>query len=691
MSIVSGQILANRYEIIGKIGEGGMSDVYKALDKKLNRIIAIKVLKNEYAQDQTFVAKFRMEAQSAACLSNPNIVKVFDVGEEEGSHYIVMEFIEGITLKKYIDRRGKLGIREAIEVALQVAYGLEAAHSEHIVHRDIKPQNIMISKEGKVYVTDFGIARAVSGQTIKEKAMGSAHYISPEQAKGGHCDERSDIYSLGITMYEMLTGRVPFEGDSTVAVALLHIQGEMVPPSVYEPLIPVSLEKIILKCTQKDPEDRYLSATELIADLKKALTSPNEDFVNLESSAAAGIAAAGAKTVEGAESLGKTGTKEVPSDKVRKAIEAGAAKSAKEDFEDIDDIGEESDDETDESEARFEKLVTYIGIGVAAVVVIILLIVGVKACGLFDFGNGSKEESTETSIVEMIDITGKTYEEAELELGKLGLELKVTYVENTGFEEGKIYDQDIKQGTSVNTGTVINAKIAAASGGILVPDGLTGKTPEAVRSILRNAGFTNISDTLIQEASEVIDAGLVIRTEPASNTSASKDTLVTIIVSSGKTVATTTVPSLIDLEEGVARERLASYKLTVGTVSYEYSNNTEKGDVMLQATDPGTTVEEGTAISFTVSKGPKETQAATVQVPDLEGLSRDKAKSKLQSVGLYIGNTETEETDDKSMDGKVIGQTPSSGKTVEEGTYVDIVIGEYREPDTSSGDVSSDN
>ena len=245
-----GMFLGNRYEIISKIGSGGMADVYKAKCHKLNRFVAIKVLKPEFSQDQSFVSKFRMEAQSAACLSHPNIVNIYDVGEENGIYYIVMELIEGITLKKYIERRKKLEIRESIEVAMQVARGLEAAHAEHIIHRDIKPQNIMISKDGKVKVTDFGIARAASSQTISSNTMGSVHYISPEQARGGYCDERSDIYSLGITLYEMLTGRVPFEGDSTVAVALQHIQGEMVPPRQYEQLIPISLERIIMNIIQ---------------------------------------------------------------------------------------------------------------------------------------------------------------------------------------------------------------------------------------------------------------------------------------------------------------------------------------------------------------------------------------------------------------------------------------------------------
>ena len=241
-----GMFISDRYEIIDKVGSGGMSDVYKAKCHKLNRYVAIKVLKPEFSEDKNFVSKFRVEAQSAAGLSHPNIVNVFDVGEDNGIYYIVMELIEGITLKKYIERKGKLPVKVAVSILIQVAQGIEAAHNNHIIHRDIKPQNIIISKEGKVKVTDFGIARAASTNTISSNAMGSVHYISPEQAKGGFIDEKSDIYSLGITLYEMVTGRLPFEGDSTVSIALQHVQNELP-----------------------------------IADLKKSLLSPDEDFVQM--------------------------------------------------------------------------------------------------------------------------------------------------------------------------------------------------------------------------------------------------------------------------------------------------------------------------------------------------------------------------------------------------------------------------
>ena len=274
-------IIAERYEILGKIGTGGMADVYKAKDHKLNRFVAVKVLKQEFREDTTFIRKFRSEAQAAAGLTHPNIVNVFDVGDDDGVYYIVMELIEGITLKEYIAKKGKLSIKEATSIAIQVSMGLEAAHNHGIVHRDVKPQNIIISTDGKVKVTDFGIARAASSNTISSNVMGSVHYSSPEQVRGGYSDEKSDIYSLGITLYEMVTGRVPFDGDTTVAIAIKHLQEEMIPPSVYTPDLPYSLEQIIFKCTQKSVGRRYAKMEDVIADLKHSLIDPSGDFVKL--------------------------------------------------------------------------------------------------------------------------------------------------------------------------------------------------------------------------------------------------------------------------------------------------------------------------------------------------------------------------------------------------------------------------
>ena len=278
-----GMVIGDRYEILESIGAGGMSDVYKAKDRKLNRFVALKVLKKEFSENKDFVSKFRTEAQAAAGLEHQNIVNVYDVGEEDGIYYIVMELVEGITLKRYIEKKQRLSVKESVSIAIQISMGLEAAHNNGIVHRDIKPQNIMISKDGKVKVTDFGIAKATSSNTITSNVMGSVHYASPEQARGGFSDAKSDIYSLGITLFEMLTGRVPFNGETAVAIAIMQIQNEMPSPRKYVPEIPVSVEQIVLKCCQKSPDRRYQKMSELVEDLKKSLISPDEDFVKIDS------------------------------------------------------------------------------------------------------------------------------------------------------------------------------------------------------------------------------------------------------------------------------------------------------------------------------------------------------------------------------------------------------------------------
>lgn len=286
--ISEGIVLADRYEILSRIGTGGMSDVYKAQDMKLSRFVAIKVLKQEYAENQNFVTKFHAEAQAAAGLIHSNIVGVYDVGEDHDLQYIVMELVEGITLKHYIEKKLRLSVKESISIAIQMAQGLECAHKAGIIHRDVKPQNVIISKDGKVKVTDFGIAKAATSETITSNVMGSVHYTSPEQARGGYSDEKSDIYSLGIVLFEMLTGRVPFDGDTTVNIAIQHIQDPMPSPREFVNDVPVSIEQIIFKCTEKSSDRRYSSMSEVIADLKQSLLTPDENFIKRIPSGGAG-------------------------------------------------------------------------------------------------------------------------------------------------------------------------------------------------------------------------------------------------------------------------------------------------------------------------------------------------------------------------------------------------------------------
>ena len=407
-----GNFINNRYEIISRVGAGGMSDVYKAKDHKLNRNVAIKVLKKEFSKDKNFVSKFRTEAQSAASLIHPNIVNVYDVGEENGIYYIVMELIEGITLKNYIEKKGRLSARETISIAIQIANGIECAHNNQIIHRDIKPQNIMISREGKVKVTDFGIARAASANTINGNAMGSVHYISPEQAGGKYVDEKSDIYSLGITMYEMLTGTIPFDGESTVSIALMHIQKNV--PSVREllPDVPVSIEKIVLKCTQNKEENRYPKISSLIADLKRALVEPDVDFVHLD------------------DRKNVSSTIRISDDQINKIREqAGKIESST-------NINDYSNDDIDAVNPKMDRVMTIGGVvvGILAFVIVAVLITNVVYSYIYSddvslqagIGAGQEVETLPEGKAKVPSVVGLSQQDAETRLNENFLGCDVT-------------------------------------------------------------------------------------------------------------------------------------------------------------------------------------------------------------------------------------------------------------------------
>ena len=437
-----GTYLADRYEILDKIGAGGMSDVYKAKDHILGRFVAIKVLKAEFSDDRSFVTKFRTEAQSAAGLEHPNIVNIYDVGSEDGLYYIVMEYVEGITLKTYIEKKGQLSFKESVSIAIQVARGIEAAHNKQITHRDINPQNIMSSTEGKVKVTDFGIARAATSNTIHSDVMGSVHYTSPEQARNGFVDGKSDIYSLGIVMYEMVTGRVPFDGDTTVSIAIQHLQEEMVAPSVYAPDVPVSLEKIILKCTQKSQDRRYATMGDLLVDLKHALMEPDKDFVVIDSA------------------VNQAKTTVIREDEVRGIKEQAAKYHAaaekqpvRQKYEQVDEDEDEDDDEGFLN-PKMEKAVTILGIVTAVIIIFIIIYLIGSMVGLF---GGKRDKAEEEPIVdpvvedsgkvEMIDLRGKSFDEAKAELEELGLKIYQSSVEESEeYEQGQIISQDKKPG-----------------------------------------------------------------------------------------------------------------------------------------------------------------------------------------------------------------------------------------------------
>ena len=620
-----GMFLGERYEILEKIGSGGMSDVYRAKDHKLNRDVAVKVLKQEYNSDRSFISKFRTEAHAAACLSHPNIVHVFDVGDEDDLHYIVMELVEGITLKTYIAKKGKLEIRETIGIAMQVAQGIEAAHEQHIVHRDIKPQNIIISRDGKVKVTDFGIAKAATTETITSSTMGSVHYISPEQARGGYCDERSDIYSLGITMYEMLTGRVPFEGDSAVSVALLHIQGEMVPPRTYNEMIPVSLEKIVLKCTQKKPEMRYRTVTELIADLKRALMTPNEDFVQMNA-----LNSDGPTRVMSEEELSQIKSEAHGAGDETEVLEPVDYDDMERenryqlDYDDEEDELLPDDDDYDDEDEEYEegkksdKVYTIVGIVVAVIIVLLALFVLGRTFGLFDFsgGNGSGNELTaesDATEVPMPNLLGMTVEEAESELSALGLDMKLSYKESSDYEEGQIMEQEYAEGEAVKRGTVVQLTVSRGTDETTVPTDLVGMTRQEVTDALQEAGLEAEFDEIYSDS---VDEGLVARVSPGMGSTCTIGDTVTVYLSLGPETRTTDVPSVLGMSESEARSELESMGLTVGSVTEDYSDEYPAGQVMTQSVRGGSTVEEGTRVNLVISLGPEETtEAPTTEAP----------------------------------------------------------------------------
>lgn len=577
--LTKGSYLADRYEILDKIGTGGMSDVYKAMDHILGREVAVKVLKQEFAEDVTFVTKFRSEAQSAAGLEHPNIVNIYDVGSENGMYYIVMEYVEGITLKTYIEKKGQLNFKEAISIAIQVGRGIEAAHNKGIIHRDIKPQNIIISTEGKVKVTDFGIARATSSNTIHADVMGSVHYASPEQARNGYVDGKSDIYSLGIVMYEMVTGRVPFDGDTTVAVALQHLQEEMVAPSAYAPELPISLEKIILKCTMKSPDRRYAAIEDLLLDLKKALVSPNEDFVTMGS----------------AEEVEKT---RVISPEEQEQIKEGLAGNADEDDELMDD---EEDEDEGPVNPKLDKAITIMGIAAAVIIIAIVIYIVGSFFGLFKFGtkkNDTKDKDSKTQAeqVEMIKVVGMTEDEASSALKKAGVSYEIVYESSDDAEEGDVIRQSVKEGEKIPSTEKV--KITVCKEGDLEIPSVVGMDGDSAIQTLKDKGFK--ANRTFEYSADVAE-GQVINQTPTGV--GKKGDTVTIVVSAG--IQSVQVPSLANKTQQEAANELAAVGLQVGNVTTEYSDNYAAGRVIRQSVTQGKTVDAGTAVDLVISDGKK--------------------------------------------------------------------------------------
>ena len=603
-----------------------MADVYKAKDHKLNRFVAVKVLKAEYRGDEAFVSKFRVEAQAAAGLSHPNIVNVYDVGDENGVYFIVMELVEGITLKAYIQNRGQLSVREATGITLQVAAGLESAHNNGIIHRDVKPQNIIISMDGTAKVADFGIARAASSDTINSNVMGSVHYSAPEQSRGGYSDAKSDIYSLGITMYEMLTGKVPFDGDSTVEVALKHLQEEIVPPREVLPDLPCAVEEIILKCTQKSPDRRYANMSELIRDLKESLVNPNGHFVRM-----------GSEREKGATQL--YSPEEVEEIRRRhlsgNVTAAPAGRNPDEDEEEDDDLLEDPDEERydgdgmspkgargrggksarsrggsgsrdgrSRSRRRSEILVGLICVLAALAVVGALAYVGVHSYRRLTGTGHESDAGSDDSLVQVPDLVGKTEAEAQTLLRASGLTGQYGGDDSlSAYESGLVTTQSPAAGSSAAAGsTVVYTVSTGAAQTLTVPD-LTDTELGDARKALESMNLQVVIDT--SRYSQSIIEGRVIQTNPGAGSTVHAGDTVIIYVSQGIDSGRTEVPEVTGYYEADAIAALKTSKL-YAFVKESPSSEEEKGLVIDQDIAAGTMVEENSAVTITVGAGPEE-------------------------------------------------------------------------------------
>lgn len=689
-----GTIVGDRYEILEKIGVGGMAEVFKGKDHKLNRYVAVKVLKEEFRENDAFVKKFKEEAQAAARLAHPNIVNVYDVGDENGIYYIVMELVEGITLKNYIERKGSLTIKEATSIAIQVCAGLEVAHNNHIVHRDIKPQNIIISREGKVKVTDFGIAKATTSQTTTANAMGSVHYASPEQARGGYVDHRSDIYSLGIVLYEMVTGRVPFDGETAVTVAVKHLQEEMVPPSVYCKNIPYSLEQIIKKCTEKSPDRRYQDIGDLLADLKQSLMDPDGDFVQM---------------IDVDEQARTVVMNKGTSSKIRNSrkVEVPASRDEDEDEEDDeyeDDEDDEDEDDDEELSPAVEKAMTVAGVVLAVIIVLIVLLLVSKALGLGKEKNDTSssdsqqteqtaDEDTESedgnsssaNTVVMPNLLGKTMTEAKIELKELGIDITLKGSESSSkYSAGQIMEQNIAEGTKVEVGSSVEVTIAGSGSSgtsgsstsstaadstssttdteATVPN-VVGKDEATARAAIEAAGLT--VGTVTESSSDTVTSGLVISQTVAANTKTAKGTKVNLVLSSGP--SSVKVTDVIGHEQSRAEQELAAAGFQV-SVKEAYSSDVRSGLVISTTPDRGTPAKPGSTVTMTVSQGKEKVTIPSVSV----GMTYEAAAEKLEDAGFTGTISEATESSDSVGSGFVTRYSPSG--TVDPDGIVTIYV-----------------
>ena len=673
-----GIFLGKRYEILERIGSGGMADVYKGKDHKLNRFVAVKVLKSDYRSDEVFIQKFLSEAQAAAGLMHPNVVNVYDVGQDRGLYYMVMELVEGISLKDYIEKKGQLSAKETISISIQMVTGIQAAHNQHIIHRDIKPQNIIISKDGKVKVTDFGIARATtSTNTISTNVMGSVHYTSPEQARGGIVDEKSDIYSAGITMYEMITGHVPFDGDSTVAVAIKHLREEIKSPSEEVPDIPYSLECIIMKCTQKNTTMRYQNCQELINDLKRSLVDPNGNFVNIP-----GYVGGDATVVMSEDELRRVQDQSYDQDDYDDDDYGDDYDNDYDDDYDDDDYDQSDYDDDDYDDRAYDsrqrrdgkngrkngvdpntrkimKILLVVAIAVFAIGTI--FVIG-QAAGMFKSNPKVTDEKGKAQVT-VPDILGMTVEEATETLNKKGLGLSIAErAYSDKYEKGEIMEQKTAANKKVDKNTEIQVVVSNGEEilTVAVPD-VSGQSESAAQKTLEDANLVVDSESKYDDH---IEAGKVISTDPAAGMEVEEGTHEKMYVSMG--VEKVEVPQITGITSEEAQAALAAVGLIGGSVTEEYSEEYDAGYVISQGKSAGSKLEKGSAVDYVVSKG-----SSKVEVPDLYGMTMAEAQQALSDLGLVSGAVTSGGHSDLP-EGQVMSQTIAPGSHVDRGTAIDF-------------------
>lgn len=620
MLLRAGTFLQNRYEIIKRIGGGGMSEVYKAKCHKLNRYVAIKVLKEEFGKDANFVKKFNIEAQAAAGLSHPNIVNIYDVVNENNMHFIVMELIEGITLKDYIASKGMLDIKEAINIALQVAKGLECAHERNIVHRDVKPQNIIISVDGTVKVADFGIAKATTEETINAFALGSVHYISPEQAKGAYTDIRSDIYSLGVSLYEMISGRVPFNGENAVAVALAHVEEVVTPPSIYNSKISPELETIVLKCMQKSPDRRYQNLKELIRELQNLLIQRNDTSAEVDSQT---------RMIDKSDIVSINSIRRDNAVPLNRTDDSYVEEREEEEEEFEDEVKDKKkkktatkDKDVDKEDKKMDSIMTALGAGIAVIIVVVILFFIIRFSGWTPFPKNEESKNvistesssaeSETSVkadVEVPNITELPQEVAKTRLESLSLKMAVA---SSKYDDEISKDYIISQApypkAKVSKGDTVEVVISLGKEPIdLSKLNLSGISTEAATKILEGKG---LKVSVVDEFSDNIEEDMLIRYSPST---VEEGHTVTLYNSKGKKVNKIKVPSLVNKDEESAVALIQAAGLTVGDVKTVNSTSVEKGYIISQDVKADSEVEPGSSVGYSVSAGPppETTQAAT--------------------------------------------------------------------------------